>query len=458
MVQSELKGVCCLDEEFQNWGFGVWCTFTALTVTEPNKLKIEKERSRERARARVSSQATMTKASTMSTGSGRPGSLPLHRRLQWTIGGKNERGGNLDLMRWLGSTLQRNWSTWRASLAPVGVEADCGGEDMWNAEAEREGNLPGHLVVMVNGLGGSPNDWKFAAEQIVERLPDKVIVHRSKCNTAKLTYDGVDRMGERLAEEVRSVIAQRRNLTKISFVAHSLGGLIARYAIGILYNAPSDPTSEGRIAGLEPMNFVTSATPHLGSRGHKQLPFLFGLSLLEKTAVETAHLMIGRTGKHLFLTDNDDGNNMPLLVRMVHDQNDLKFMSALRAFKQRVAYANANYDHIVGWRTSSFRRLHELPKQLTCSYSDKYPNIVNIDNGNQENCQGLESPVVNGTGDVFEEEMIRGLTQVHWERIDVRIQKSRLRYNAHNTIQVRSKLWNSDGADVIFHMIDNFLV
>lgn len=28
---------------------------------------------------------------------------------------------------------------------------------------------------------------------------------------------------------------------------------------------------KGKIAGLEPINFITSATPHLGSRGHKQV-------------------------------------------------------------------------------------------------------------------------------------------------------------------------------------------
>jgi hypothetical protein len=33
--------------------------------------------------------------------------------------------------------------------------------------------------------------------------------------------------------------------------------------------------------------------------------------------------------------------------------------------------------------------------------------------------------------------MIRGLTQVTWERVDVCFHKSWLRYNAHNNIQVR---------------------
>lgn len=79
---------------------------------------------------------------------------------------------------------------------------------------------------------------------------------------------------------------------KISFVAHSLGGLVARYAIGRLYGSSTkvevkdingfrssvdtdgsvrEKFDDERIAGLEPMNFITVATPHLGSRGHKQV-------------------------------------------------------------------------------------------------------------------------------------------------------------------------------------------
>ncbi|GJN16087.1 hypothetical protein PR202_gb03039 [Eleusine coracana subsp. coracana] len=167
-----------------------------------------------------------------------------------------------------------------------------GGEDVWSAEAEEEvaqgGGFPEHLVVMVNGLVGSADDWKFAAEQFVRRMPDKVIVHRSQCNSATQTFDGVDLMGERLANEVLSVVEQRRGVKKISFLAHSLGGLVARYAIGRLYepNTKTQSSSgknieepghlEGFIAGLEPMNFITFASPHLGSSGNKQHRLLVG--------------------------------------------------------------------------------------------------------------------------------------------------------------------------------------
>ncbi|KAM0042935.1 putative alpha/Beta hydrolase, lipase [Helianthus debilis subsp. tardiflorus] len=136
----------------------------------------------------------------------------------------------------------------------------------------------------VSGSFMDSADWKFAAEQFVKSLPDKVFVHRSERNAASQTLDGVDVMGERLSEEVLEVIKQKPNLRKISFVAHSVGGLVARYAIGRLHRPPKENTGDTlvenceeakpTIGGLIPVNFITVATPHLGSRGNKQVVFL----------------------------------------------------------------------------------------------------------------------------------------------------------------------------------------
>ena len=87
--------------------------------------------------------------------------------------------------------------------------------------------------------------------------------------------------------QVLAVVKRWPEVRKISFVAHSLGGLVARYAVARLYEPFPKMESSGlsvkhsvqsleqpcedRIAGLEPMNFITFATPHLGSRGHKQV-------------------------------------------------------------------------------------------------------------------------------------------------------------------------------------------
>ncbi|KAI4344380.1 hypothetical protein L6164_011614 [Bauhinia variegata] len=355
------------------------------------------------------------------------------------------------------------------------VEADSGGEDFFDASATVAKPVAEHLVIMVNGIIGSAADWRWAAEQFVKKFPEKVIVHRSECNSSRLTFDGVDTMGERLAEEVLSVVRRWPEVQKISFVAHSLGGLVARYAIGRLHDTSTlehcfseeqtknskqcvEQRHEGKIAGLEPMNFITFATPHLGSRGNKQLPLLCGLPFLEKRASQTAHLVAGRSGKHLFLMDNDDGKP-PLLLRMTNDSDDLKFLSSLRVFKRRVAYANANYDHMVGWRTSSIRRQHELPPKSNLHVVDeKYPHIVYIKGDTASEIRNKESSIAGDQTTDLEEEMIRGLTGVPWERVDVSFHNSRQRYIAHSTIQVKTYWLNSDGADVVFHMIDNFLL
>ncbi|XP_010941069.1 putative lipase C4A8.10 [Elaeis guineensis] len=339
-----------------------------------------------------------------------------------------------------------------------------GGTDVWSSSAS-PASSPDHLVVMVHGILGSTADWQYGASEFVKMLPDKVMVHCSECNMYRLTLDGVDVMGERLADEVVGVIIRKPEIRKISFIAHSVGGLVARYAIGRLYRHPEgNPSQEhlgnicvrGTICGLEAINFITVATPHLGSRGNRQVPFLFGVTAIEKVASCVIHWIFGRTGRHLFLTDNDEGQP-PLLLRMVDDCGDLYFMSALRAFKRRVAYANVGYDHIVGWRTSSIRRNSELPTWED-SLNEKYPHIVyeELSKGtNFDQCE--EDSVINSDSDELEEKMVIGLTRISWERVDVSFHSSRQRFAAHSVIQVKYSFMHSEGADVIQHMIDHFL-
>jgi triacylglycerol esterase/lipase EstA (alpha/beta hydrolase family) len=218
------------------------------------------------------------------------------------------------------------------------AESVDGSLDVWSCQ-NSDSSSADHLVVMVHGILGSTDDWKFGAEQFVKKMPDKVFVHCSEKNVSALTLDGVDVMGERLAAEVLDIIQRKPNICKISFVAHSLGGLAARYAIGKLYKPAnqedvkdsvadsSQETPKGTICGLEAMNFITVATPHLGSMGNKQVPFLFGFSSIEKVAGLIIHWIFKRTGRHLFLKDEEEGKP-PLLRRMVEDTDDCHFMCA----------------------------------------------------------------------------------------------------------------------------------
>ncbi|XVF36491.1 hypothetical protein REPUB_Repub19eG0063000 [Reevesia pubescens] len=357
------------------------------------------------------------------------------------------------------------------------VESDeNGGVDM-EVEFPGERKDPSHLVIMVHGIIGSAQNWRFAAKQFLKSYPEDAIVHCSERNSSMLTFDGVDVMGDRLAEEVKYVISRHPSVQKISFVGHSLGGLVARYAIARLYeqdltrensqtngNCGTDhlgdscPQGKGKIAGLEPVNFITVASPHLGSRWHKQVPLFRGSRALEKVAARISWFL-GRTGKHLFLTDGKNGKP-PLLLQMVRDCEDLKFMSALQSFRRRVVYANASFDHIVGWSTSSLRRRNELPKIKHLPRGEKYPHIVKVETSETATFDEVPSEAnINGNEKIdLEEEMIRALTKLSWERVDVYFKGSRQRLLAHTTIQVKSYWFNSDGADVVQHMIDNFIL
>ncbi|CAM6091734.1 unnamed protein product [Calypogeia fissa] len=332
---------------------------------------------------------------------------------------------------------------------------------------------PEHLVILVNGIFGSASDWAFAAERMRSRLGRKFAIHCSGSSHAMKTCDGVDVMGKRLADEIREIIDKTPGVTKISFLAHSLGGLVSRYAIAELYCPPTksegfgegvrDPSvnskitseaaqSEFTIGGLQPMTFVTLATPHFGCRGTDQLPSLRGIQALEKTVENFAHWFVGKSGNHLFLTDWYD-MELPLLRRMVADCKEGPFISSLAAFKRRVAYANVVNDQAVGWRTSSIRFPWETPDLDLNPVDPKYPHIIReedttplLQDDGRESAQGF--PVS------LEEEMVVGLLQLAWHRVDVRFRGETGSFQAHNLIQVKNARAHYAGVDVIEHVID----
>ncbi|CAG8822966.1 34184_t:CDS:2, partial [Racocetra persica] len=97
-----------------------------------------------------------------------------------------------------------------------------------------------HFVVLVHGLWGNPGHLQYLMDQLMAKYKDRIHILNAKRNTSDYTYDGIDVCGERLVKEINDEIEYINGkdlykVSKISFVGYSLGGLIARYAIGILY-------------------------------------------------------------------------------------------------------------------------------------------------------------------------------------------------------------------------------
>lgn len=100
-------------------------------------------------------------------------------------------------------------------------------------------------------LWGNPEHMRNIAKCLRdEHSRDELYLLLAKRNTGSFTYDGIERGGERVCaeieEELRSIEAQGGKITKLSIIGYSLGGLVSRYTVGLLY-------AKGILDGMECM-------------------------------------------------------------------------------------------------------------------------------------------------------------------------------------------------------------
>jgi hypothetical protein len=67
---------------------------------------------------------------------------------------------------------------------------------------------------------------------------DELYLLLPKRNSGNFTYDGIELGGERVCaeieEELHAIEERGGKITKLSVIGYSLGGLVSRYAIGLL--------------------------------------------------------------------------------------------------------------------------------------------------------------------------------------------------------------------------------
>ena len=191
-------------------------------------------------------------------------------------------------------------------------------------------------------MWGSPKHLDYVASRLREKhSEDKLHILVAKTNIGNFTYDGIDLGGERVAQEVEDCMKDLEKagskLDKISVVGYSLGGLIARYTIGLLY-------SRGYFDNIQPTNFTAFASPQLGVR----TPFMgVHYSIWNILGART----LSTSGRQLFLIDSFRDTNRPLLS-VLSDPSSI-FMTALSKFKHRVLYANIINDRSAPYYTTS---------------------------------------------------------------------------------------------------------
>lgn len=199
-----------------------------------------------------------------------------------------------------------------------------------------------HLVVLIHGLWGNPSHLKYLAKQLREAYSeDQVHILVPKSNSDNFTYDGIETGGERITNEIEQEIKKIEDkgvtVRKLSIVGYSLGGLLARYTVGLLY-------SDGVFDRIQPVNFTTFASPHLGVR----TPVTgFPSRLWNVLGART----LSKSGRQMFLVDDFRDTGRPLLAVMADP--DSVFIQGLAAFKRKTLYANIINDRSVVYYTAA---------------------------------------------------------------------------------------------------------
>lgn len=198
-----------------------------------------------------------------------------------------------------------------------------------------------HLCVLVHGLWGNPIHMNQVAKAIRATHPeDELYLLLAKRNSGNFTYDGIELGGERVCveieEEIESIRRKGGNITKLSIVGYSLGGLVARYAIGLLY-------AKGVLDKVEPVNFTTFATPHLGVRAPLR-------GWYDHVWNRLGARLLSESGRQLFIVDQFRDTGRPLLSILADP--DSIFIAGLEKFKRRTLYSNIVNDKTVAHYTS----------------------------------------------------------------------------------------------------------
>ncbi|PKS07737.1 hypothetical protein jhhlp_006345 [Lomentospora prolificans] len=188
-----------------------------------------------------------------------------------------------------------------------------------------------HLCVLVHGLWGNPYHMRNIAKALRSKYgADELYLLIVKRNSESFTHDGIELGGERVSTEIEEEIYATKTrgglFTKLSIVGYSLGGLVARYAIGLLHAKGILDT---------PWTFTTFVTPHLGVRTplkgwHNHVWNVVGARTLSVS------------GRQLFMVDKFRDTGLPLLSVMADPKSI--FMKGLRKFKRHTAYANVVND------------------------------------------------------------------------------------------------------------------
>ncbi|GAA5891805.1 hypothetical protein JCM8208_002892 [Rhodotorula glutinis] len=287
---------------------------------------------------------------------------------------------------------------------------------------------PVHLVTACHGLWGHPSHIAYIKESLLYHTSrpgsssssssspaPKVIVLVPETNAVSFahTYDGIDTCADRVVDEIDAEVKRIHDdggrVEAFSIVGYSLGGLVARYVLGLL-----DSRSPSFFDDVRPAHFATFASPAIGIPRYKTFwssTFAFlGSRLLSRTGSQLherdrflpaqfnaeAPAQDGRKGISKLLPRRNAAE--PLLKIMADPR--YSFYRALSRFEHIDVFANTVNDRTVPFPTGGieahdpFALARAKAQKLAKARGDEPDAEVDIRDGGLELTLAKDAPII----------------------------------------------------------------
>ncbi|KAH3761215.1 serine esterase, DUF676 protein [Pelomyxa schiedti] len=322
-----------------------------------------------------------------------------------------------------------------------------------------------HVVVLCHGLQATYVDPKEEFRALLSALKDncpvdtdfRILTCEANSGLWK-TLDGVDVGGQRIANEIEQFVLKLRNSPdsassvsvttttsssssasnsdsaaavvtaaapiKFTVIGHSLGGLFARVAIGLLFQKGYFGTL------LEPIAYIAIETPHLGIRRPPTAPW--NVKCVD-WYVQTMRWT--RTVSQLSIQDNID--QVPFLAQLTTPGS--MWMNGLSLFKSRLVISNIGWSPQVPHTSSSLRSAFPYDRKCFDSQASGVfyshcgfpPALASSLFSCPESSHSLAPPTTATTNGEFISDslsellflpsMLHNLQTLHWRRLDISI-------------------------------------
>jgi len=198
---------------------------------------------------------------------------------------------------------------------------------------------PTHLIIVCHGVMGVPSHVAELCGAVRAALGPRALVLAPACFSGFRSLAGTEACGDAVfAALTEAAGIHKATLRHVSLMGYSFGGILARWVCGRLEGCG--------FLGLEPLNFVTVACPHLGIAD--DVGVAGGLGEALRFMVRHAG---GATGEEM--SQSDDGRC--LLSWMASPTSP--FFAGLSRFRRRSLYACLRGDRTVSFYTAYFPSL-----------------------------------------------------------------------------------------------------